>query len=200
MNELFSQLRAALVSTVVLAVLCCGLYPLFVYGVAQAAFRDRANGSLIVDPDGTVRGSRLLGQAFAGARYFHPRPSAAGSGYDAANSCGSNLGPTSQKLRDQIRDRIAAYRGTNGLAADATVPSDAVTASASGLDPHISPENARLQAPRVAKARGIATEVVLVEVEKHTADRAYGLLGDSAVNVLELNRALDSAASRPAER
>ena len=117
---------------------------LVVFGIAQVAFRDRANGSWIVDKDGTVRGSKLLGQNFSGDQYFHPRPSAAGNGYDAANSSGSNLGPTSQKLNDAIKERIEAYRKENGLKETDTVPADAVTASGSGLDPHISRRNAEL--------------------------------------------------------
>ncbi len=108
MKELLSEIRGAVMSTLVLAVVCCGIYPLIVFGIAQAAFHDKANGSLIVERDGTVRGSKLLGQQFAGEKYFHPRPSAAGNGYDAANSGGSNLGPTSQKLNDAIKERIDA--------------------------------------------------------------------------------------------
>jgi K+-transporting ATPase ATPase C chain len=142
MKEIFSEIRGAVMSTIILAVVCCGLYPLVVFGIAQVAFHDKANGSLIVDAGGTVRGSRLLGQQFAGEKYFHPRPSAAGNGYDAANSSGSNLGPTSQKLHDAIKDRVAAYRAENGLEETAPVPADAVTASGSGLDPHISGRNA----------------------------------------------------------
>src|SRR6201993_348513 len=124
MKEFFSQIRGAVLSTVVLAVVCCGLYPLIVFGISQALFHGKANGSLIVDPNGTVRGSKLLGQAFADAKYFHPRPSAAGNGYDAASSGGSNLGPTSQKLNDAIKERIAAYRSENGLSESASVPAD----------------------------------------------------------------------------
>src|SRR5690348_1118776 len=153
MKEFFSHVRGAIVSTLVLAIICCGLYPLIVFGISQAIFRDKANGSLIIASDGAVRGSRLLGQAFSGAKYFHPRPSAAGNGYDAANSGGSNLGPTSQKLNDAIKERIAVYRAENGLSETEPVPADAVTASGSGLDPHISLDNAELQIPRVAKAR-----------------------------------------------
>ena len=155
MKDLFSEIRGAVVSTLVLAVVCCGLYPVVVWGIAQVAFPDKANGSLIIEKDGTVRGSKLLGQNFTGEKYFHPRPSAAGNGYDAANSSGSNLGPTSQKLNDAIKDRIAAYRKENGLPDTEPVPADAVTASGSGLDPHISLHNAELQVARVAKARGL---------------------------------------------
>src|SRR5437016_8441754 len=158
MKEFFSHIRSAVVSTLVLAVVCCGLYPLIVFGISQALFRDKANGSLIVDPDGTVRGSKLLGQGFADPKYFHPRPSAAGNGYDAASSGGSNLGPTSQKLNDAIKDRVDGYRKENGLNADEIVPADAATASGSGLDPHISLRNAELQTPRVAKARAVSEE------------------------------------------
>src|ERR1041384_4245525 len=142
MKELFSEIRGAVMSTMILAVVCCGLYPLVVFGIAQVAFRDKANGSLIVEKDGTIHGSKLLGQNFTVEKYFHPRPSAAGNGYDAANSSGSNLGPTSQKLNDAIKDRIAAYRKENGLKESEPVPADAVTASGSGLDPHISLRNA----------------------------------------------------------
>ena len=157
MKEFLSHIRGAVVSTFVLAVVCCGLYPLVVFGISQALFRDKANGSLIVDPNGTVHGSRLLGQAFADPKYFHPRPSAAGNGYDAASSGGSNLGPTSQKLNDAIKERIAAYRAENGLSETESVPADAVMASGSGLDPHISLRNADLQLPRVARTRGICS-------------------------------------------
>ena len=129
MKEFFSNIRGAVVSTFVLAVVCCGLYPLIVFGISQTFFRDKANGSLIVDPNGTVRGSRLLGQEFADPKYFHPRPSAAGNGYDATSSGGSNLGPTSQKLNDMIKERVAAYRAEYGLSETEPVPADAVTAS-----------------------------------------------------------------------
>src|SRR6195256_1285668 len=151
MKAFFSEIRGAVFATLILAVVCCGLYPLVVFGIAQAFFRDKANGSLIVDQDGTVRGSKLLAQGFTSDKYFHPRPSAAGNGYDAANSGGSNLGPTSQKLKDAIKDRIDAYRKENDLSADQDVPADAVTTSGSGVDPHIGPRNAEFQVPRVAK-------------------------------------------------
>ncbi|SRR6266540_4460077 len=191
MKEFFSHIRGAVVSTFVLAVVCCGVYPLVVFGISQALFRDKANGSLIVDPNGTVHGSRLLGQAFADPKYFHPRPSAAGNGYDAASSGGSNLGPTSQKLNDAIKERIAAYRTENSLSESEPVPADAVTASGSGLDPHISLRNAELQTARVAKARGFTEEKVREFVRQYTDPRDLGVFGAPGVNVLQLNRALD---------
>jgi potassium-transporting ATPase KdpC subunit len=193
MRDFFAETRAAILATLVLAVVCCGLYPLVVYGLGQALFRDKANGSLIVDPsNGTVRGSKLLAQGFTDPKYFHPRPSAAGNGYDAANSSGSNLGPTSQKLKDTIKDRIAAYRSENGLDENQPVPADAVTASGSGLDPHISPRNAELQVARVAKARGLSEDKVRELARQNTAGRDLGFLGEPGVNVLKLNLALDA--------
>jgi K+-transporting ATPase ATPase C chain len=191
MKGLFSEIRASLAATLVLAVVCCGLYPLVVFGLGQALFPGRANGSLVAAADGKVAGSRLLGQQFTGEKYFHPRPSSAGNGYDASNSGGSNLGPTSQKLRDSIAQNLADYRQQNGLATNAVVPADAVTASGSGLDPHISPENAVLQAPRVAKARGVSLEKVKELIRLNTDEPDLGFLGDPGVNVLTLNLALD---------
>ena len=191
MKEFFSHIRGAVMATIVLAVVCCGLYPLVIFGISQALFRDKANGSLIVDQDGTVRGSKLLAQGFTGGKYFHPRPSAAGNGYDAAGSSGSNLGPTSQKLNDAIKDRVEAYRNENGLRASDPVPADAVTASGSGLDPHISLRNAELQTPRVAKARALSEGKVRELIEQNTDGRDLAVLGDPGVNVLTLNRALD---------
>lgn len=195
MKELISHLRSAIMSTLVLAVVCCGLYPVVVWGIARAAFKDKANGSLIVDKDGTVRGSSLLGQNFTAENYFHPRPSAAGNGYDAASSSGTNLGPTSQKLHDAIKDRIAAYRTENGLKETDAVPADAVTASGSGLDPQISPRNAELQAPRVAKSRNMSVEKVMELVRASSEGPDLGILGDPGVNVLKLNLALDAGAT-----
>jgi len=192
MKAFLSEIRGAVFSTIVLAVVCCGLYPLIVFGFAQTFFRDKANGSLIVDQAGAIRGSKLLAQGFSDPKYFHPRPSAAGNGYDAANSSGSNLGPTSQKLKDAIKDRIDAYRKENGLSADQDVPADAVTASGSGLDPHISPRNAEFQVPRVAQARGVSEDKVRELIRQNTEGRDLGLLGDLGVNVLQLNLALDS--------
>jgi K+-transporting ATPase ATPase C chain len=194
MKALFSEIRSPILATLILAVVCCGLYPLVVFGLAQALFPAKANGSLIVSSGGTIRGSRLLGQQFTADKYFHSRPSAAGNGYDATSSGGSNLGPTSQKLHDSIAQNISDYRSQNGLATNAPVPADAVTASASGLDPHISPENANLQAARVAKARNLAVEKVRALIEQHTDPADLGILGEPRVNVLELNLALDAIA------
>jgi K+-transporting ATPase ATPase C chain len=192
MKNLFTELRAAVMVTLMLAVVCCGLYPLVVFGIGQVFFRDQANGSLIVDKDGTVHGSRLLGQQFTADKYFQSRPSAAGNGYDATSSGGSNLGPTSSNLVTTITQRIADYRTANGLATNTLVPADAVTASGSGLDPHISLRNVELQAPRVAKARNVSVEKVLDLVRANTDSASLSLLGEPGVNVLELNLALDS--------
>ena len=191
MKEFLAHLRGAIFSTLVLAVVCCGIYPLIVFGIGQALFAGKANGSLIVDAKGTVVGSKLIGQNFSADKYFHPRPSAAGNGYDSTSSGGSNLGPTSQKLADSIKQNVADYRTQNGLAANAPVPADAVTASASGLDPHISVENARIQAVRVAKARGLKAEDVAALIAQYTDPADLGFLGDPGVNVLRLNLALD---------
>jgi potassium-transporting ATPase KdpC subunit len=191
MKTVFAQLRTALAATLVLAGVCCGLYPLVVFGLAQAAFASRANGSLLVDANGVVRGSRLLGQGFAGDKYFHPRPSAAGNGYDAVNSGGSNYGPTSRKLHDAIKERVMAYRKENGLKDTDPVPADAVTASASGLDPHISVRNAGLQAPRVAKARGLSAEHIQALISQCTDPPDFGVFGEPGVNVLRLNLNLE---------
>ncbi len=201
MKTILSHLRGAVLGTLVLAAVTCGLYPLVVWGIAQAAFPHQANGSLIVDTNGTVRGSALLAQGFRSDRYFHPRPSAAGAnGYDATSSGGSNLGPTSQKLRDQLQERISAYRVVNGLKETDTVPADAVTASGSGLDPHISPRNAELQAARVATARNLEAEKVSTLIRAHVESGSFGVLGESCVNVLKLNLALDALNSSRVRR
>lgn len=191
MKQFINEIRSAIMATLVLAFVCCGIYPIVIYGIGQALFHDKANGSLIVDENGVVRGSRLLGQTFTGGSYFHSRPSAAGNGYDAASSGGSNLGPTSQKLNDAIKDRIALYCAENGLAATVPVPADAVTASGSGLDPHISLQNAELQVARVAKSRGLELSTVRALIAKHTDESDLGIFGDAGVNVLMLNTALN---------
>jgi K+-transporting ATPase ATPase C chain len=191
MTEILRQFRPALVALVVFTALTGIVYPLAMTGIGQLVFSEEANGSLIRSADGTVIGSRLIGQMFTSEGYFHPRPSAAGDGYDSSNSSGSNLGPTSADLLASVEERIAAYRAENGLSADATVPVDAVTASASGLDPHISPANALLQAPRVAEARDMSVDDVRALIDEHTEGRFLGILGEPAVNVLVLNLALD---------
>ena len=194
MKTLLLDLKISLLLTAVLVVLLCGAYPAAIWIGAQTFFPDKANGSLLVDKDGAVRGSALLAQNFSSEKYFQPRPSAAGTGYDATSSSGTNLGPTSQKLADSIKAAVAAYRTANGLAADAPVPADAVTSSGSGLDPHISTANAESQAPRVATARGVPIANVRSLIARHTEGRDLGVLGEPGVNVLLLNRELDQLA------
>ena len=194
MKTFLAELKTSLLLTLVFAVLLCGVYPLVVWAGAQALFADKANGSLVTDKDGMVRGSLLLAQNFSSDKYFQPRPSAAGTGYDATSSSGTNLGPTSQKLNDSIKAAVAAYRTANGLGTDVPVPADAVTSSGSGLDPHISVANAGFQAARVAKARGLALPRVQTLVVQLTRSRDWGVLGEPTVNVLQLNLALDHIA------
>ncbi len=194
MKTLFAEFRAALMVTLVFAVVCCGVYPLVVFGISQIFFPEQANGSLIVGKDGTIHGSRLIGQQFTEDKYFITRPSDAGANgmaYDPTASGGSNLGPTSQKLHDIIVQNIAAYRTQNHLDTNTPVPADAVTTSASGLDPHISLRNAELQAPRVAKVRGLRLDQVRELIRANTDATSLGFLGDPGVNVLGLNLALD---------
>jgi K+-transporting ATPase ATPase C chain len=214
MKTLLADLKTSVLLTFVLAILLCGAYPLIVWGAGQALFTTQANGSLIVDQQGVVRGSALLAQNFSSPQYFQPRPSAAGTGYDATNSSGTNLGPTSDKLAngshakdsagkpvndpnnfDGVKDLVTAYRSLNGLDEAAAVPADAVTRSASGLDPHISVANANLQARRVAQARHLPLGDVQALIVQHTAERDLGLLGEPGVNVLLLNNSLDTLAS-----
>jgi K+-transporting ATPase ATPase C chain len=183
-------MRPALLAVVVFTVLLGIVYPLVVTGISQVAFNNAANGSLITH-DGKVVGSTLIGQTFTAPKYFHSRPSAAGAGYDGSASSGSNLGPLNPDFLASVADRVKAYRTENELGNDVAVPVDAVTASASGLDPHISVENARLQAPRVARERGLDVAVVLGLMSKHTDGRALGVLGEPGVNVVTLNLALD---------
>lgn len=202
----------ALRATLVTLVLTGLLYPLAVTGAAQLLFPSRANGSIVTDDKGREVGSELIGQAFADPAYVNGRPSA--NGYDAANSGGTNLGTTSKKLRDGqpddpatkdvdesftgVTQLAAAFRADNALPAGAEVPADAVSRSASGLDPHVSPETAQLQVARIAKARGIAPERVASVITDHTEGRELGFLGEPRVNVLAVNLALDRQFGRPA--
>lgn len=191
MKAFTRQLVPGVVMLLAFTVICGLIYPAAVWAVGQVAFNDQANGSLIRDADGNVIGSELLGQPFSAPQYFHPRPSSAGSGYDGAASSGSNLGPTNPDFLATVEERVAAYREENGLPDSGSVPVDAVTGSGSGLDPHISVANARIQATRVAEERSLDLDVVLGLVDEHTDDRIWGVLGDPGVKVLELNITLD---------
>jgi potassium-transporting ATPase KdpC subunit len=193
MKNLIAECGRSIVATIFFAVIVCGIYPLIVLGAGQALFPHQANGSLIVDKSGVVRGSELICQNFTSDKYFHPRPSAAGNnGYDPTSSSGSNLGPTSGTLYTNIMQNVAAYRSDNNMPTNAPVPADAVTESGSGLDPHISIENAELQIPRVAKVRGLSEDKVRELVQENTSGRDLGLFGEPRVNVVTLNFALDS--------
>jgi K+-transporting ATPase ATPase C chain len=186
---MLSSLRISLV----LLIICGGLYPVLVTGIGQVFFPYQANGSFIAGRDGNPIGSEHIAQAFDKDIYFHPRPSAAGpDGYDGTLSGGSNLGPTNAKLISSVRDRVAAYRAENGLAPDMSVPADAVNASSSGLDPDISPNSAFLQVHRVAFARNLPEEQVRAIVAQHTEGRTLGIFGEPRVNVLMLNLSLDN--------
>lgn len=185
-RHLVISVKLVLVSTVLLGL----VYPLTITGVAQVIFPDQANGSL-VRQDGRIAGSMLLGQAFSRPEYFHPRPSAAGDGYDASASSGSNLGPTSKALVDRVRADVAALTEGNPGLKHGAIPVDMVTTSASGLDPDISPANAYAQAARVAAARGMTVTEVRSLIRANTTPRQFGILGEPRVNVLRLNMALD---------
>lgn len=202
------HIRPAILLTLFFVVVTGLAFPVVIWGIGNIAFPSQAQGSLLRNAKGEVIGSELIGQNFTKPEYFHPRPSAAGTGYDAANSSGTNLGPTSDKLINGIkddpstkdvdesyagfRDLARAYREENGLAADAVIPADAATRSASGLDPDISPANAAPQVARVAKARGITAERVRELVTNSTEGRTLGVFGEPRVNVLRLNLALDA--------
>jgi K+-transporting ATPase ATPase C chain len=195
-QELLQEIKVSVLATLALVVILCGVYPLVVWGIAQVAFSSQANGSL-VEVRGKIVGSGLLAQNFSGPQYFHPRPSAAGdAGYDGASSGGSNLGPLSQKLIDQVKGRVDKYRTENNLPVATLVPVDAVTASGSGLDPHLSLRNAELQAARVAKARKLSADKLKRLIQDFTEGPDLGFLGEPGVNVLRLNLALDALSAK----
>jgi K+-transporting ATPase ATPase C chain len=195
-QELIREVKVSALVTAAFVILLCGVYPLVVWGIAQIAFPSQANGSLVTR-QGQVAGSSLIAQSFTSPGYFHPRPSAAGdTGYDGTSSGGSNLGPLSQKLVDQVKERLAAYRAENHLTPDIPIPADAVTASGSGLDPHISLKNAEIQARRVATGRGLTPAQVAKLIGTCTDGPGLGFLGEPAVNVLKLNLALDALSAK----
>jgi len=189
--NILKEIKTSIIVTLVLLVICCAIYPLVIYGVGQLAFPRQANGSLVLDSDGKPIASTLLGQTFSADKYFNPRPSAAGQGYDSTSSGGSNFGATSQALHDAVKQRVADYRKSNNLPDTQPVPADAVEASGSGLDPHISINNAMLQLPRVAKARSMSEDDLKKLVELYTDGRDFGILGEPGVNIIKLNLALD---------
>ena len=194
LSDIKTAIRPAIAMLLVFTVITGLVYPLAITGISQTIFPHQANGSLIRDGDRIV-GSNLVGQNFAKPQYFHSRPSAAGKGYDATASSGSNLGPTSKALADSIKSGVAGARA-DGVRGD--VPADMVTSSGSGLDPDISPANAFAQAPRVAKARGVAEEQVRILVERNVEGPTLGFMGEPHVNVLALNRQLDAAGAKSA--
>ena len=189
--SILKDIKTSVIVTLILLVICCGIYPVVVWSMGQVLFPKQANGSLVLDANGKPIASTLLGQTFGADIYFNPRPSSAGQGYDASASSGSNLGPTSQALHDSVKQRVSDYRKANNLPDTQLVPADAVTASASGLDPHISIKNAMFQLPRVAKARNMSEDELKKLVDKYTDGRDFCILGEPGVNIIKLNLALD---------
>ena len=189
--NILKETKSAVVVTLVLLVICCVIYPVFIFGAGELLFPNKAEGSLVLGADGKPIASTLLGQTFSADKYFNPRPSSAGQGYDSTSSSGSNLGATSQTLHDNVKQRVADYRKANNLPDTQLVPGDAVTASGSGLDPHISIKNAMFQLPRVAKARSMSEDDLKKMVDQYTDGRDFGILGEPGVNIVKLNLALD---------
>ncbi|HPO13653.1 MAG TPA: K(+)-transporting ATPase subunit C [Candidatus Hydrogenedentes bacterium] len=187
MKEITTGLRL----TATLVILLCGIYPIVTLVIGQAFFPAQADGSLLIR-HGAINGSELIAQSFSGPRYFHPRPSCAGTGYDVLHSGGSNLGPTSAAWLESVKARATVYRQENGLSADVLIPADAVTASGSGLDPDISFQNAQLQVSRVARARGLREEVIWAKIQAVAEGRTLWILGEPRINVLRLNMDLDN--------
>ena len=189
MRALAGELKRAILAVILLSLLLCGIYPLAIWSIGQLLFPEKANGSLLKKEDKIV-GSVLIAQQFTSPAYFHSRPSAVAYASSGAMSGGSNLGPLSRSLLEQITLRIRKYRAENGLAANFPIVADAISASASGLDPHITPTDAATQAPRVAKTRGLRNEQVMQLVQRYTEKRQFGFFGENRVNVLLLNLAL----------
>jgi len=189
--NILKELKTSVMVTLILLIICCGFYPLIVWSAGQVLFPRQANGSLVLDSSGKPIASTLLAQNFTADKYFNPRPSAAGAGYDSTSSGGSNFGATSQALHDAVKQRVADYRKANNLPDTQVVPADAVTASGSGLDPHISIKNAMFQLPRVAKARSMSEDDLKKLVDQYTDGRDFGILGEPGVNIVKLNLALD---------
>jgi K+-transporting ATPase ATPase C chain len=188
---MIKTLYRSVLAMVLFAVLLCGVYPLLVYGIGAVAFSEHSKGDLVQTSDGHVVGAKLIGQIFTKPEYFHGRPSAAGSGYDAANSSGSNLGPTNQKFADGLKSNIDALLKDNPALKTGQIPVDLVTASASGLDPHITPEGATAQVARIAKARGISESNLNEFIREHVEGPQWGLFGEPVFNVLLANIDLD---------
>lgn len=187
---MFKALYRSVIATILLGVILCGVYPLLIYGIGILFFNDNATGG-ILSVGGKPAGAKLIGQGFTQPEYFHGRPSAAGTGYDAANSSGSNLGPTNQKFYDTVKANVAALLKENPTLKSGEVPTDLATASGSGLDPHISPESAFVQLDRVARARSVTPHQLRSVVQEHVEGPQWGIFGEPVVNVLMLNLDLD---------